>query len=159
VRGVVAAAQHQAIDQVAHADPFARPHFQQRLAVFGVVGRRPHDLVERQLLHRHVGGHQLGRAGDQQPLLGRLREQDFAGAAVHHRPGLRVDAEFFRRGLRLRLLFPLRRPLAASLFAALLLGAWLSAGVLPGFGSPGGRGEQRTGKQRQQRDEQGPRRH
>ena len=85
---VVAAAQDQAVEQVPHADPLPGPQPQQRLAVDRVVGSGAHDLVERQLPQRHVGGHQLGGAGDRQPLGSRVGGEHGAGAGVDQGPGL-----------------------------------------------------------------------
>jgi hypothetical protein len=86
VGGVVAAAQDQSVEEVADADLLSRPQPHQRLPVFGFVGLGADDLVEWQVLHRHVGGHQLGGAGDRQRFLGGMRDEDVAGAGVDHSP-------------------------------------------------------------------------
>ena len=91
VGGVVAAAQDQPVEEVADADPLAGPQFEQRLAVDRVVGRGPNDLVERQVVQRHVGGHHLRRAGDREAAVRRVRGEHGAGAGIDQRPGAGGD--------------------------------------------------------------------
>jgi hypothetical protein len=96
--GVVAAAQDQAVEQVAHAYPLAGAEAEQRLGGDRVVGRRPYDLSQRQLAQRQIGGHQLRRAGHRGRAVRLSTGQYLAGATVDQHPGAGVELR--RRGLR-----------------------------------------------------------
>ncbi len=97
VGGVVAAAQDQAVEQIANADPLPRPEPEQGLAVFGAVGSCADDPVERQLMQSHVSGHQLGRAGDRQLTGSSVGGEHFAGAGVDQGPGAGLELRRLRR--------------------------------------------------------------
>ena len=98
VGGVVAAAQDQAVEQVADADRLTGAEVEQGLAVFGLVGGGAHDAIERQLFQRHVRGHQLRRAGDRKVPGDGMGGQHVTCPCIDQRPSARLDRGPLRFG-------------------------------------------------------------
>ena len=110
LRRVARARQEQPVEKV--PDPHPLPRAQAELDLgrgLRVIGRRRDHLIRLQVVEREVGRHQLGRAGDRQPLVGGLGGQDRVIARVDQDPRLRVEPRRAGRCRRLGRLLLLRR--------------------------------------------------